>query len=46
MLSLKQPEPDLVPRVMGEVDFDQRLVGFRYRRRWSTIRAVLRGKIL
>jgi hypothetical protein len=41
MQSLKQPEPELVARVLGEVNFDQRLVGYRYRARWSSISADL-----
>jgi hypothetical protein len=41
MNSLKQPEPDLITRVLGEVDFAQRLVGYRYRGRWSSIPADL-----
>lgn len=41
MNDLKQPEPELLTRILSEVDFDQRLVGYRYRGRWSSIPADL-----
>jgi hypothetical protein len=43
MQALSQPDPALAARILADVSYEQRLVGYRCRARWGQVRAHIYG---